>query len=520
MKKILIFIIFFFVFSTNAFALKIDEINIDVKIDANGDAEITEIWKIPSQDITYFEKEFYDVSNAKISDYKITDKMDTKNPRFKEVKKWDKSKEFTYYFKDSKNRKKIMISTNGLENIYTISYKVKGIITKFKDGVYGINWYFLVNSKTQEVRNIDIYLKGATSYNETNTALYAIGKNLSAEFKDGLIHLSAKNIDNKTQIKLITTFTDIEYKNAINNSNSFDEVYKDSLKGITFIDEMLERVTGETIKTIIFVLVVIIIILVAGKIISLLKKRDEYSGIESSFKEDLPKLENIKYYDAVPCNKDLYKIAFIAGYFKILKNRTDLIGSILLKWIYNGNAEIVLDKYKPYIKLNNDKKIDNKLDKELYNILKKASSNNNLTNSKLSRYATENYNEVIDWFNNSFNEIINIELEKGNIKKNKKSLVLSEKILNEAKLIQGLKKYLLNFNQVPRQTELTKERYKYLLIVAELLGIGGFVAKEILRKNSDNEMAKILLDFQTVKNIYKGIYSIASLTYKQKSKKK
>ena len=60
----------------------------------------------------------------------------------------------------------------------------------------------------------------------------------------------------------------------------------------------------------------------------------------------------------------------------------------------------------------------------------------------------------------------------------KVQLVVGEKLIEEANRIQGLKRYLLNFNQVPRQTELTEQGYKYLLCCAELLGIGTDVAKE------------------------------------------
>ena len=79
----------------------------------------------------------------------------------------------------------------------------------------------------------------------------------------------------------------------------------------------------------------------------------------------------------------------------------------------------------------------------------------------------------------------------------------------------GVKKYLLNFNQVPRQTELTQEGYKYLLIMAELLGIGTQVAKEILRKNPDNYMAKSLLDMEDAKFLFRGAYQAALTPYKE-----
>ena len=116
-------------------------------------------------------------------------------------------------------------------------------------------------------------------------------------------------------------------------------------------------------------------------------------------------------------------------------------------------------------------------------------------------------------------DAINDEFSRGNIKRikkrNKTKIILTEKIYDYAVQIMGVKKYLLNFNQVPRQTELTEEGYKYLLITAELLGIGTHVAKEILRKNPDNYMAKSLLDMEDAKFLFRGAYQAALTPYKE-----
>ena len=55
---------------------------------------------------------------------------------------------------------------------------------------------------------------------------------------------------------------------------------------------------------------------------------------------------------------------------------------------------------------------------------------------------------------------------------NKDITVLGDAIINYGNEIQGLKKYLLNFNQVPRKTELNEDLYQNLLVCAVLLGIG------------------------------------------------
>ena len=80
--------------------------------------------------------------------------------------------------------------------------------------------------------------------------------------------------------------------------------------------------------------------------------------------------------------------------------------------------------------------------------------------------------------------------------------------MKSANELMGLKKYLLNFNQVPRRSELTPKLYENLLIVACLLGLSNSLSKEILRKNKDNKLAKILEEFTYVRDILIPTYSI------------
>ena len=126
------------------------------------------------------------------------------------------------------------------------------------------------------------------------------------------------------------------------------------------------------------------------------------------------------------------------------------------------------------------------------------------------------------WFNMGASNLINFDLGQNNIKRVEKMgkvhLELQNELINLGTNILGLKKYLLNFNQVPRENGLTENTYKYLLIYAELLGIGDQVAKEILRKNPNNVLAQKLLDLESVRFLYRGFYLKAYEPYKQVKK--
>ena len=521
MKKIIVFLVSFFFCLTNAFALgKIENITSTVTIDSKGDATVVEKWEVNKQDVKFFEKTFYDVENVTISDVKVDD---ANKSQYHLDEKWDEDTPHAYCLRDSGKTKRILFSTNGQKNTFTITYKIKGMISSFNDAV-GLNWYFLSKTGKHSIGIMNITIKGPVKFSENNVALYVIGNDIAPSFKDGAIQLFGSNLTNNHQIKVMTTFTDMKFENTTKIDMSFNEAYEKAKNGTSFIEDIKMYVTDEVIKVVLIVIGIVIVLVITLKIYNALRVHDEYYCIDTVNNRTIPKIDEVEYYENTPCNGDLYKIAFIAGYFKILKNRSDLVGALILKMVFENRAAIVVDKNKPYIKFGNNQYFERRLDSDLYDILIQSSNFNVIDNSKLIRYSSEHYMRVMAWFNMGHNESINDEYSKGNIKRIKKvkqvHLILQDNIIEDGIKILGVKKYLLNFNQVPRQTELTSEGYKYLLIMAELLGIGELVGKEILRKNPDNVMAKTLMDLLKVKYIYKNMYSAALAPYKQVVKNK
>ena len=196
-KKLLLIIICFFAFSSNAFALaKVNRMDVEIAILEDGIAEITEVWQIGPQNNNYFEKNFYDVSKTKITDVSITEESGTS---YLYIDKFNKDRNLVYNYQDSGKTKKIRFTTNNKEASLTIKYKVDGIITKYDD-VSAINWNILSSTNSLEIGILDVYISGFTEFNENNMALYGIGNNISCEFDKGKIHLFSSNVKSKTKI--------------------------------------------------------------------------------------------------------------------------------------------------------------------------------------------------------------------------------------------------------------------------------------------------------------------------------
>ena len=296
-KKLLLIIICFFPFSSNAFALaKVNRMDVEIAILEDGIAEITEVWQIGPQNNNYFEKNFYDVSKTKITDVSITEESGTS---YLYIDKFNKDRNLVYNYQDSGKTKKIRFTTNNKEASLTIKYKVDGIITKYDD-VSAINWNILSSTNSLEIGILDVYISGFTEFNENNMALYGIGNNISCEFDKGKIHLFSSNVKSKTKIKIMASLADYEFSHHLVSKGKFQEKYEE-FKAKTPIHAYIEEVLDNIL---IMILIILTIAFLLGFSIYKLIKKDKISADYKNIKpykrsKVVPSLQESKYVDRI-----------------------------------------------------------------------------------------------------------------------------------------------------------------------------------------------------------------------------
>lgn len=517
-KKLIIIFIMFFAFITPIYAKEnVNSVDINITIDETGSATITEEWLIKQQQNKFFTRKFHNIKDMKISDIKIIDNAMNTYVLSDSIKNIEDNK---YFFNDGKYTKYLYFQTDGTDKNVIIQYKISNIITKFKDKE-ALNWPVFSSAANQEIGNLNIYVSGSISLTESNTVLYAIGKNITGEIKDGKIHLFQSFINKESDVIMLASISEVKFKKYIKNDMNMTDYYK-SISKKSSVTVLLEDLLHEHIKQIIMVCIAIIILIIIINIINkIVKRKDQFHNFVTFNKNrTLGDLNQIPYHDAIPCGGDLYKIDFYSNIYNISKSRSNLVGAIIMKWLFDGILTIQNNEGKYSILIKENQVFDRDLDLELYNILKGASSNLLLDNNKLLRYAEENSKQVMDWYDAGITQTVRDEYLKRNIVLKGKKIVMNKITEDDAIKVQGLKRYLLNFNQVPRQTELNEQVYKYLIICSILLGVDETFGKEILRKNPDNELAKLLIEYQNIKPIYQNIYSKTSVAFKKAKYKK
>ncbi len=515
MKKIILSLFLFLFLIPTVYANgTVNFLDVEVHIDKEGNAHFLEKWGIPKQENRQFAKDFTLEEGVEIKDISLKNE---KEKAFKEVDALDKLKEEEYFFENQEKNTYIHFMTKGEESSYLLSYTIPNFIVQFKD-VQGILWSFIPASGHQSFTNVSLSIESDFPFAETNTALYAIGKKINAHFDEGKILLSSNEVTPTSSVVLMTSFTENSYTNPRKCEKSFQEVYGATLKKNHAMNSVLTFIKEE----ILFILLgIIALVLIVWSILYFLGRNKK--TYQKTNEMEIVSIDELSYYDSVPCEGDLYVLHYLIECAGLLKERVNLIDAILLKWIFEKRVSIVKTENVHTLRFKENQLFSNFLDSDLYECFISSSAKYGLDKLKLSKYCEVNEKELYHWFKNNKQVVIEEAKKQGLIKEVKKfgkvKFVLGSEYLEDIEKIRGVKKYLLYFNQVPRQSKLTIEKYKELLIMAELLGIGGQVSKEILRKNPNNALAHLVQEFELVRPIYENLYDDV-LKYHKESKKK
>ncbi len=520
MKKLVFTFVLFFFLLVNVNATQMSNQSFKAVIKNDGSADVTITGTFLAQRDTEYKFAFFNVENSIVNNISIEDNY---HSHYEKVNKIEKDKALFYQLDDQGYKKFLKFSVVSEDTTFTINYNISNVVVKFSNGQYGVDWFLL--SRTAGL-NVGSFTSNISFENEEIiskiTNIDFLGLNDSKpNVSDNKISYSVNSVDSGKSLRLIIAFANgVDFTNYRSINKEYAEFIDDARNGREF--RVLFNAYSNKNFLIGFITIVslALIILIVSFLFIRYGTHDEYYAMEIIDKKTINKGKDIPYYDSVPCQGDLYKLFFVAGYFKLLKNKSDFIGAILFKMFLNDNIELIPGKNGRNIRLRNDLKIDRDLDQDLYNIMLEASDMKVVSDVKLNRFAKKHFLRLMTWYNMGYSNTITDEFNRNHVSRGAKigkttKLIFDENFLDYGNKIASMKKYLLNFNQVPRQTALSEDTYKLLLISAQMLGIGKQVAEEIVRKNPNNVYAKKLLEFQTVDYIFKDVYSLALSAYRQ-----
>lgn len=524
---LMMFMSIFFV-EHKVYANTMNQIDMDVYIDADGNAHITETWNAYLDEGTEGYRKFTKLGNSKITNFSVSDDS---GATYTYISNWNTSADF-----ESK------VYQNGIHNIsdglelcwgisdygnrtYTLTYTITDFVIQYTDA-QGI--YFNFVNLDQPIGNVSITIHSDTNFSVDNAKIWSFGygPDGTIEFENGTIVLDSRGqLPSSKYMVALVKFEDVLFNTSNSASKSFDDIYAEATSDV----EKSGAVSEMKIISILFAIVmsffpmIIIIVIIAGIVVLFVNKdQEKFSfGTEGT---TLPADSEIQYWREIPCDKDLEKAYWTASQYAVVSQavlKKNIIGAILLKWIHQEQIKVAKTKKGLFsfkdnnyaIDFNSFFNADNDYEAKLAAMLKEAAGQNQILEAKeFEKWARNNYSKMESWFDGLIKYGTSQLENDGTITVTSeqvpamfgKTKTITTKHVNssmkeEAIKLKGLKKFLLEFSLIYEREHFEVHIWEEYLIFAQVLGIADKVEEQFSKLYPNfNQMSQLDIESTTI----------------------
>ena len=356
-----------------------------------------------------------------------------------------------------------------------------------------IYWTLIPYDFSESIGSVKIKIH-ANSYIQNTIDVWGYGNYGGLAYVDsGAIYMDSDGrLDKSEYMTILVKFPNGTFNCTNELNHPFNYYYEMAEEGST-------KYNGSTSENNIFLKLIVIffkfifkfwyIILII--IISIIKRNPSNGIGYAKEKKRLPK--NSDYYRDIPCDGNLFRAYYIGYTYGIIKNKTDLLGAIILKWIKEGKVQTekietgtFRKKEETAIKLlNKEERFENSKEQKLYNMLYEASGDGILEKKEFEKWCRGKYSRILKWFDEILNEQRDLLVQEGLIEtKQSKNIFSSVKyevtyeLTRQANELAGLKRFLLEYTMIEEKESMQVILLEEYLIYAQLMGIAKQVAKE------------------------------------------
>lgn len=522
-------IMLFFILIKQVDANSINSIEMDIYIDKNGNAEVTEVWNANLTQGTEGYRPYDYIGHSRVSNFSVSDET---GKQYETVTFWDSDKDFmTKAYKCGikytlKGRELCWGISNYGNRTYTLKYNLSNFVTQYTD-TQGIYFNFL--NFDQPIANAKVTIHTDFAFSLENARIWAFGNNGTIHFINGSIVLDSggKLSDSQYMVGLLRFHSNL-FNTKIKSLKSFDDIYESALNADNVLIDNFERnfmikFFVECILGTIFA--VWLMKLLFEKVPRFIRAKKNKSNVQYkplNLGKKIRKSEIMIFRD-IPCDGELYYAYWLMVKYKILKEdecKNGLIGAILLKWIKEGYIQISKTKKGLFSLRDNNYAITfnyidtaayeklSDLEKRLMKMLNDASGTNNILEVKeFEEWCKQHFNMVKIWFDAVLDyqntKLLQRRLITEDIKIRRflwksKTIIskhLNEKARNEVINLLGLKKFLLDYSLISERQNLEVHILEDYLIFAQLLGIADKVEEQFSKIYPDfNKISKISME--------------------------
>lgn len=504
MKKIFNYLFVILVFTLCCGSVKansIDSINMDIYVDSNGDAHITEVWDAYLNEGTEGYRYYGNMGNAVITDYSVSaDGKDFETKNYWNINADFDDKAYKAGIHDAGDHKELCFGISSYGNhIYTLKYTIKGFVSTTSDS--DIIYWELVPSDLAKLTD-DVYIKIHSDFKYADTLdVWGYGNYGGyAYVYDGYIEMSNDNLNSSEYMTVLVKFDKGTFNTTNHIENDFNHYYEMAEEGAEHYVDDSDNSSGGVFAIFINLFVFGFNALVWIFIIVGITKSGISSGLKSGSKQldygttgkKLPK--DVNLFRELPCGKDLYRAYWLASNYDLMKKETDFLGAILLKWVKQGRVTIesrtvggLFKKEDTTIIFKQGITLDTELETNLYNYMYEASKDGILESKEFEKWCSSHYSKILNWFDKVLdyendiliNEGKLVPVEKTTLKIFKSTVYeVNPSMYDEAVKMKGLKQFFNEFENMKDKEAIEVNLWEEYLMYAQIFGVAEKVAKQ------------------------------------------
>ena len=521
MKKIIIALVLFITSISLVKANTISSIDMDIYVDIEGTATVTETWKANVSEGTEGWHPYFNIGNSNIT--LVEASMDNKS--FTILDDWNENSSLSgkaykaglYYPESNEVDICFGVSSYG-SHTYKIKYTISNFVSTTEDSDI-IYWTLVPYDFSARPDNVTIKIYSDEKFADT-LDVWGYGKyGAPCYVYDGRIEMTSDGpLDRDEYLTILVKFAKGTFRTSNVIDNNFDYYHDMAEEGaISYVDEnnnKKESIFWRIIKTIfhfIYIVPFIIAIIIGTK----KNKKYDFGPTGNKVKKD------VLMFRDIPCNKDIFRAYWVATNYNLIKKKEDFLGAVILKWLKNGNIKIEKRTSKKLFKETEENNIvfitapvEVEQERKLYEYMYAASLDGCLESNEFKKWCSTNYKKILNWFDE------NIEEETKNLViEGKATSVVEGKIfkhtihqidssmMEEAEHMYGLKKFLKEFSSMKEREPIEVHLWNEYLMYAQIFGIAKEVADQFKKLYPD-----VIEDMEKYGYTYSDVYFIHHIT--------
>lgn len=495
MKKLIFGVILFLTFIGGVYANEISNIDMDIFIDKQGNALVTETWNAYVTSGTEGWHPYYNLGNSVISD--VSASMDGKD--FETVEDWnidsslsEKANKASLYYPSSDEVDVVFGITSYGNHVYTIKYTISNFVSTTSDADI-VYWNLFPKDFSANPSNVSIVIRSYFEFSDT-LDVWGYGKyGAPCYVYDGRIEMTSDgSLSSSEYLTILVKFDKGTFETSNVLDNDFNYYYDMAQDGSTtysgtktsLLSKIFVFIRAILLPVLGFAVLVFVIVCTSAKNV-----RYRYGTRGNRVRKDVPNFRDI------PCNKDIYRAYWVGLKYNIFFKKENILGAILLKWLRNGNVNVKKVEKNGIFKKKSEANIifisapvdTNEYEKKLYDWMYTASKDGILENNEFKKWCEDNYTKIFDWFDSLSTYEERMLINEGKIKEvyEQKNKFLTyhyydvdDSMMDEAEQLMGLKNFLKDFTLINTREPIEVNLWDEYLMYAQIFGIADEVAKQ------------------------------------------